>query len=833
MAGDSKIKVRILGDSKDGERALRDYARAALEAQRETEKLNDHLNGVGKTSVKALGALPALGIAAGAGVAGGLAAIPIALGVVAAMALSTNEEVRNSFVDLWDDVKDTAQDVTKPLQSVLVGIAKDAQKTVASIKPDLEEMFTAAAPGLEELSDGVMAFTKNIMPGMKKAVENSHAPMIGLGSLLSDTGEGFSDFFTNISTESGSSARILIGFGRIVETTLGGTGTLLASLSGAVAPHMGEIEQLFDNLFDSVNGLATGALPVLGGTFGSLIGVLNGVLSVLEPVSGMLGGTVGTVLAAAAAWKILTAATGVFGKLNLTSKLESAALSAGVFTERVRGSADAGERVATSSSRAAQALAKMGNSLPIVGAVLIGLHAAFESTVSSNEALAASFNKGGSAAEAANKQLALNTAIQATLENQLGSLGSGIATVAGDWLGLIPTQKSVAEEQKKINDAMSESEKRSAAAAKAQNDYDLAVKNHGVNSTEAVAAGQLLAGVTRDNAIAQQQAADATKSHTQRMIEQMNQQLLLVGSDLAYRDSVNATADAQRAAAEAVRLKGASSEEAADAERQLEHAQLNQINSAAALAAATYKGTDEQEKSRLATEAAQREVLNLAAANNGALSPSLHRTIANMNATQLAAEGVTVKVNATGQAVLSMPGGRTITLGLNDYANSPLQQAVNTLSNIRDKTVTVRVNAIDGTYSSYNAAGARVGMKFHAKGGSLTPNAPAVVGEEGPEMIWPNKRGYVTTADETDELFRKMSALRSMAIMPAGQPMATAKVSKEVHMVSQHREGDIIINVGDIITAQDADDMYRQLMPKIKAGLVRENKRNTGNRTIG
>lgn len=828
------MKVRILGDSKDGERAMREYAKSVLEAQKATDDFNNRINGVGKASAKALGALPALGIAAGAGVAGGLAAIPIALGVVAAIALSTNEEIRESYVDLWEDVKDTAKDVAKPLHGVLIGIARDAQDTVASIRPDLREMFTAAAPGLHELAGGVMDFTKNIMPGMKTAVQNSYAPMIGLRSLLGDTGEGFSDFFTNISEESGSSARILIGFGRIVETTLGGTGTLLASLSSAIAPHMGEIEQVFESLFDSVNGLATDALPVLGGTFGTLVGALNGVLNVLEPVAGVLGGTVGTVLAAAAAWKLLNSATGLFGKLNLTSRLETAALSAGLLTERLRGSADAGERVATSGSKAAQALSKMGNSLPIIGAALIGLHAAIEGVYSSNEALAASLNKGGTAAEAARRQIAENTVAYAAMQSQQSGIAKGFSTIAGDWLGLIPTQKSVAEEQRKMNDAMSESEKRAQAAAKATNDYELAVKQHGAGSPQAVAAGQILAQVTRDNAAAQQQAADATKTHTQRLIEQFNQQLAMVGSDLAYRDSVNATTEAQKAAAEAVNAKGASSQEAANAERALEHAQLNQINSAAALAAATYTGTNEQEKNRLAMAAATRETLNLAAANNGNLSPTLLNTIRNMNATQLAAEGVTAKVNGTGQAVLSLPGGRTIVLGINDYANSPLQSAIDRISAIRDKTVTVRVNTVDGSYSSYNASGQRFGARFHAKGGSLTPNAPAVVGEEGPEMIFPSQRGYVVTAEKTQELFRQMTALRSMSTVRAMPTVAATQISKSVNVMTQQRGGDTIhVNINVTATpSMDEAALAKRIASDVERELIKKNKRNGGGGTI-
>ena len=851
MAGDSKIKVRVLGDSADGQRAMREYARSVLEAQKATEQYNDKLSSVGKASLKVLGALPLVGMAAGAGVAAGLAAIPVALAAVAAFALSSNEEVKESFADLWSDIKATAQDGAAPLADTFIDMADDLRSTVQDIRPDLERMFVAAEPGLQHLNRGINDLVRNSIPGMVKAVEESEDTFEGLANLLSRAGTGISDFFRNISQGSKGTGILLTELGRIIQDLLGFAGSLLAKISNAFSGNFSQVADIIDTATDALEEFADGALPVLASAATAGLNALSGLLKILEPFSGVLGVAAAAMITASASgkalnlvWEGLSGAASLFsakggiatGLRNIATHADDAALKAAGFAEKITGSSKAGMGFVNAGTAVSGALNGIASSLPAVagGLAVFALLAGTlvyqqEKLASSGDAIAVALSKEGSEARKAAEEIAKHKreleaaakANQSFTDAQDGLSDSAVAAAnalyekqkvvdqdKASWDKLLSTMTPVQQKQAELNRAIAE---------------------YGPNSQQAQAAGSAYRAEVERTGQAQRDAAEATKTHTDKMIEQHNQMMVMLGSDLAYRNAVNATADAERTAAKAISEKGASSEEAADAIRALEGAQLNQIRSAGELAAATYKGTNETERARLATEAMQRESLNLAAANNGALSPSLLNSIRNMNATQLQAMGVTARINETGQAVLRLPNGKTITLGMNDYANWPLQTAINNLSQIRDKTVTVRVNLVDGTRSSVNQSGQQFGTKFYAKGGSLVPQTPTVVGEEGPEMIWPNKRGYVTTAKETDDLFRAMMNTRALALGQGVAPMATP-INSNVSTMTEVKQGDIVnISFGDIVTqAKDAAQLKRELVPMIEEELLRKSNRRTG-----
>lgn len=851
MANDSKIKVRVLGDSADGQRAMREYARSVLEAQKATEQYNDKLSAVGKSSLKILGALPLAGMAAGAGVAAGLAAIPIALAAVAAFALSSNEEVKESFADLWSEIKSTAEDVAEPLADTFVKMAGDLKKTVQDVKPALGQMFVAAEPGLEHLNKGINDFIRNSVPGMVKAVEESEDTFEGLSKLLASAGTGISDFFRSISQGSKGSGLLLTELGRIIQDLLGFAGSLLAKVSNAFSGNFSQIADIVDTATDALEEFADGALPVLASAATAGLNAVSGLLKALEPFSGVLGIAAAAMVTAAASGKVLnlvwdglSGAASLFsskggianGLRNIAMHADDAALKAGAFAEKITGSSKAGMGFVNTGSAVSGALNGIASSLPAVAgglavfALLAGtLMYQQERLASSGDALAVALSKEGSEARKAAQEIAKHKqelADATKVNDSFTASNDGLSDSA------VAAANALYEKQKVVNQDKASWDKLLSSMTpveQKQAELNRAIAEYGPNSQQAHAAGMAYRAEVEKTAGAQRDAAEATKTHTDKMIEQHNQMMVMLGSDLAYRNAVNATADAERAAAKAISEKGASSEEAADAIRALEGAQLNQIRSAGELAAATYKGTNETERARLATEAMQRESLNLAAANNGALSPSLLNAIRNMNATQLQAMGVTASINATGQAVLRLPNGKTITLGMNDYANWPLQQAINNISQIRDKTVTIRVNMVDGTRSSVNQSGQQFGTKFYADGGSLIPRTPTVVGEEGPEMIWPNKRGYVTTAKETDDLFRLMNNTRAMALGQGVQPMDTP-ISSNISTMTALNQGDVFnIQFGDIVTAaKNGKELMRELKPEMEEFLLRKANRRTG-----
>lgn len=845
------MKVDLLGDSLVLQRALRDAQRAFKQTEDTAEAFEKKMGAVGKGTIKALGALPVAGLAAGAGVAAGLAAIPVALAAVAAFALSSNEQVAESFSDLWAEVKATAQNAAEPLTDTFVRVAEDLKSTVRSIAPDLKQMFIAAEPGIELLSKGINDLVRNAMPGMKKAVSESQSAFQGLSNFLGSAGSGVSDFFENLSQGSKSSGMALTELGRIVQTILGLAGSLVAKIANAFSGNFSQISEIVDRAANAIEGLADGALPVLSSAVTAALNVATAFLRAVEPIAGVIGAAGAAMLTAAAAGKALSAAWAFVtsggaiaaGLSGVSNRISAAALSAGVLTESLTGSANAGERVATAGSKVGTVLTGLGRALPVVGVAVAVLAIAWEQSARSMEeaaktgsTLGQSLIKGGNEADNARKKVSDLTSENEKLQASLVALEKE-QIAAGEAGYLYSAQITDLHEKIDTNNATIDSSRKSYEEIKstltgvqlAQVNYNEAVAKHGPTSNQAALAATALRAEIDKSQESQRQAAEATKSHTDRLIEQQNQMTAMLSADLQYRNAVDATADSEKAAAKAISEKGIKSDEAADAIRALEGAQLNQITSAGALAAANAKGATEIEKNKLAAMAMQRETLNLAAATNGSLSPSLLNSIRNMNSTQLAANGVTASVNATGQAVLRLPNGKTITLGMNDYANWPLQQAISNLSRVQDKTVTVRINTYENTYRSVNQSGQQFGTKFYADGGWTVPGAPTVMGEEGPEFSYPSKRSYIVDTKNTQMLFDRMTAISSMAsnLMPQTQP---TQVSSNVNTSTQVKQGDTInITFGDIVTqAKDGKQFVREIMPEIQKELLKDNRIRTG-----
>lgn len=751
------------------------------------ERAGNRVERAGTNSIKAMAGMTGAAVAGGLAVGAVVGAVPLLFAGVAAAALAGNQQVSDSFSNLAANVVDDVRDIATPLQDDLIGGANDLGRAWADVYPSMRKIFAdpALGEGVRELAGGVGDFARNTMPGFTAVVRNSGPVMTGFRRLLGDVGTGTSDLLQNVSRDSKSTGVVITSFGGILRTTLGDLGGLLGTLSSSVAPQMGKIEELFDKTTGSVVGLAGTAMPILTSSTGAAVSVLNSALGVLEPISGQLGTGLGLTLAAAGGWRVLSGATNAYTKLDLGGKLERTALSAGVMTEGLTGSATAGERVATAGSRMGSVLRGLGSALPVVGIAAAAVGVAIELSAQRMEyasdrgnALAESMIKGGAQAETARVKLAElgseNERLAASV-TVLSALVSG-TEAQGYREELGRTRKQLEENNTTLDAAKAkykEIRDSLGGADLAQVKYNEAVAEFGDGSSQAAAAGIAWRAALDADREKQNAAAAATRTHTEKLIEQQAIMLGAVGAGLNYESALLATESAQKALAEAVKTGGKNSLEARQAGVQYEQQLLATVAAIGEKVKAENAGKSASEQATLVTAAQGAEILRLASAAGENAPAALTAMVQGLDTATLSALGVTGRVTEAGDAVLRLPDGKEVVItGENGDALRKIQE-------INDRGLVAKTLWINAVVRQDERVAVDFGGAGRARGGPVAAGEVVEVGEEGRELAVFDSNVQIIPHSRSEEILAGLN--RSTGAGPAGGSGA-AVVEKHYHL---------------------------------------------------
>ncbi|MEV5538474.1 hypothetical protein AB0L13_16585 [Saccharopolyspora shandongensis] len=302
-------------------------------ASRTFDKVGDSVDRLGKRATLALAGTTAASAAAGAAVAATVGALPLVFAAFGAAALRNNTAVRASFESLSATVQDGLAADAAPLEGAFVGAAERIGAAYVELRPQFREAFAASAPYVTELTDGVVGFARNAMPGMVTAVRSAGPVIDGMSSLMADAGVGVGEFFEVVATGSDNAGEGVAHFGQLIAGVLPEVGSLLVNATGLWAEHGDEVADVVTRLMGVINDMSGSALPVMSAAVGVALDVLSGVLDVVEPLSGVLGPLIGTWLALAAAMRGIRAVRDV---------VAGAATSVMNFGEQTRRAAGAG-----------------------------------------------------------------------------------------------------------------------------------------------------------------------------------------------------------------------------------------------------------------------------------------------------------------------------------------------------------------------------------------------------------------------------------------------------------------------------------------------------------
>jgi len=736
----------ILGIDR-GSPAFKKVAKAADDAA-------SRLDRWGKISTAALGGSAAAAAAAGLGIAAALGGTALVAGSVGLAVASSNQDVKDSFNDLWNEISTGTKSAAEPLASTLLGIRDQIGGTFDALQPRMAGLFRDSAPAVEAFADGVDGLIREAFPGLEAAVESSQAPMEGVRDLLIDVGRGTTDFFVNMSKGSDSSGKIIREFGQIIRTALGFAGDLFARLANEGEPTVKRLEQVFDQLTGTISGLSSGALPVLFGAAGQALNVLSGLLSIVGMAPAQFGAFLGVVLTAGAALKGLDTIT--FGGLSAQfAKVKTDISEATGFGGKVKaglsGLAGGFGMLGVAAAGLGVILGALGHEQQLAAQAAAQHEANVEDLA---KALAATNGVVTQSIRAQAAKQLQDTQVADTGKNVLAvsrELGLSLPKVTDGYLGNVNAQKDLNAQLDKIIQNGTSYVQSGNSSVEVTSYWATQAKllKEVLNNTN----GTMADATARSKELSDASATNASKTeeHTAALIRLNEVMLGFVDKNLAYRTAVNAETEAHQRAIDAINEHGISSTEATAAMFGWEQSVVQSVAAAGALAEANYIGADAAEKARLKMEAQNNEILRLASISGNDAPPALRQMIGGMDATALAALGVKIKVNEAGTAIAILPNGKEITLTAQDLASPVVGGVEDALARVKNKTVYLTVKTTGDILSS---SGGRY-IAGLASGGPMKAGEPYLVGEEGPELVFPNRDGWVATADETDRLMAR------------------------------------------------------------------------------
>lgn len=810
------------------ERFVESQKKAATESKKSTDKVDGDMSrlaartnaqfdalkftglSVGLPAAAAVGVLATTGIVAAAG------AIFVGLGVVGAMGA---ERVSQSWIKTANVVTHGVTELSSVYESHLINASDMVGEAFMRSSGLIEKGMVNAAGGVEILTGGALSLAEDALPGVVTASGRLEPVLKGASSLLADVGTGFGEMAANASQGADGAASGLVILGDTLRVTEARVGTLSANLANASSGPLNSFRYILDQatgaLVDMTSeGSAT--LGFLGGfttTTSGAVTVARGLLTVvnaLPPQIAQFGGTLTTTAMiagkfgldigkgfdgfsarikeadsnsarfkatmsglAAGVFNPATLAIGVLslGLWGLGAAEEKAAKATAEHRENVRTLTDAIRQDKGEVSEAAavanmHALAQK-NTADNVKAANISIA---QATVASNgnaQAMRAVTDQSNKWIQAVAEKAGVGQKdidVAKSMNQLLLKQGGAYSDLNPLLLQSGKSQEQVTEANRSMSAVLAKLGPQRANQLVALLNGTGAVGEQAKATREAYQAYVLQEQGLTDLTEAQIAARDATIEHTRAIYDQQN-------ANLGYRGSVQSTKEALDAWNKVVKDGKQGTDEGTRALLALENAMSQQEQAAYSAAYANSTAKTEQERVKEATQALNRETVNLANSFSGALPASLAQTIGKMSVTEAQAAGLKVEIDKTGAAVYRLPDGKLIRLtGDNQQALDALYAVQRQLAAVHDKTVYVTIATRGKSPTGISPTGAPV---YSASGNLFVPGGdgaaqPAAFfaggglpGFEMPgnsaAMVPPNTLRYVGDNMHVPELFAPLN----------------------------------------------------------------------------
>ncbi|OJY47592.1 hypothetical protein [Pseudonocardia sp. 73-21] len=434
-------------------------------------------------------------------------------------------------------------------------------------------------------------------------------------------------------------------------STSGGLQTFATTVSG-IAQSLAPLLPMLGNLAGGVlRDLSNGA-AVAAGALGPLVGIVTGVVGALGPLPALA-------LAAVVAFKALGSAAIAGSFATLASRLTALAPAIGTYAAGLTGSLAAGRAAQTATTGLGTALGKLGNALPLIGVALIAVGFAYDAARDKSEDFAKSVIAGTD-----------------TMASGLKKTQAQFEGFSGWWTGVLDNLFNGDLVNNNFNGTMDEAARASdnfrakvesliqamPALEGAQTRVKVSTQNladailtYGESSPQAAAAAQVLARDTADLKQKQDLLTGALRNTTEGLKAQADQMNSQINTALAYSQAVQRTAEAQKAANDALKNSGAKSEEYKGAVLSLASAMSSQADAARKQAEAL-GGTE------AGVQAYNTEILRAADLSTQAGRDAFAQLASGLDDAGLKAISTAAEMSNLRTEIITLPDGRKVTV---------------------------------------------------------------------------------------------------------------------------------------------------------------------------
>jgi len=469
-------------------------------------------------------------------VSAGILAVPGALALVAAP-LAAIVVGMDGIAGAAAALQPRFMSLQTAVQAAFVTGLAPAVANLSKLFPTLQTGMTGTATALSQIASRVAAVVSS-SSGLS-AMQNIFS---GVNTAVAGLAPAFATLTANVLKLTTAGLQGLQPLGAILEEVGQRWSAMIDGLvaSGTAQAAVSSLVQAFGAVLDIMPGLVSAGAQLMAVLGPPLVAALTAVANVVGFLAGPLGGVTTAVLAAAAAFKVLSVSTaliatgaakvgsawsgltavyaGSAGAARGAAAAGTAAAGAAAATGAAArgaaggvsilqaytaGAAGASTSAASSASKFSGALSKMGAAIPVVGAVLVGLSLVAQNTGADFEGLTQKVASGA---------LSLGQAMQ-----QAGDQATSGFTGVVNWLeGDSDAAVTAMEEMKKSVDdyraSLSPMGQLQFDVARAQGELNDAVVKFGANTPEAAAAARTLADAQGKLATAQRDATLAASN---------------------------------------------------------------------------------------------------------------------------------------------------------------------------------------------------------------------------------------------------------------------------------------------------------------------------------
>lgn len=673
------------------------------------------------------------------------------------------------MLEALPDIESSVTGGFKAVGGAISDVGDDAADLIKNplFQGELEQSLENAAPVVKAVGDTILDLTEDLV----KFGSTSQPIVEGTVDAFGSLEDGVDRFFTNVQPESRAAGQTIASFGQIVEDVLGGAGRLTGQFFDMWAGARDKLEPVVREIIDVFTEFTAGGFDAFGDDMKIILDVVNGALHVVEPFAKVFGGIAGDVIAANLAFKLFAGPLGkiveLFGKfkpVNIATSIVNSLpgfAKAGVVVDQTTGKVKQLEsglsRTQLAWGKVGTRVADAGKYIPLIGLAIAGIAEVVDQTVPDLDDLAQAFLDGGQAgADAADKFTEVHGEARNFSDMMMNVFG--------------PSMNETEAKARKLYDAMTPLQQAQQRNTKAANDFQYALKNFGDQSIVTREAAEKYRQTTADLKQAQWEAEQATKSHTDKIREQQDAMLEVAGSQIGFERAQIRAKESEEALKQAIAEHGAASKEARDAEFEYKQALLDSVTAAGSLADAQNSLLSPTEQQAGHLDAVNRQLITLSAQAGTALPAEIQKMINSFTDAQWAAYGVTYKTDEMGNHIAALPPQTPVDFSTNAPAITGqvqgLSGAVNDVAHAYENWMNKYIGLIQTMVNNPVPLEAGPGWQtpagfgfvgHKAYGGNLNIGQPTVVGEVGPELIFPDRAAFVATAAASKAILNGVS----------------------------------------------------------------------------